>query len=80
MKIKEKLKELLINHGIFDTWADDILKIEQDSNQAMTGRWDDLVEDYPDVLINVLWVSTKYTAKKYVIEKCPSAWFLPALE
>ncbi len=43
----------------------------------MKERWGDAVEDYPPVMVNVLWVSVKHIAVEWIDRELPEAWFRP---
>lgn len=57
MTIQEKLAKMLFDRGMF---PDESTKIVDQlkalpQNEAMQGRWNDLVDGYPPALITVLW-------------------------
>jgi len=82
MTIKEKIKELLVNNGMFENQAEDVitLVVSDKTNEAMIGRWDDDVLDYPAIMLQILWSSTRRIAIKWIDDNLPSAWFRPMFE
>lgn len=74
MNFEEKIKELLFNHGMFENQANAVIKIMKE-DKAMVNRWNDDTGEYPDSVLNVLWLSVKAAALEYIDENCPLAWF-----
>lgn len=79
MTIEEKLVEILVSNGMFDTQAKEVLRnVKADKvNKPMRQRWNDALEDYPEILVNALWINTKQHALKWIDENAPQAWFRP---
>ena len=75
MTVEEKIKNMLIEHGLFPNQADDILVRFQmnEANEAMLGRWGEPADAYPEQLYLVLWYSVKQTALAWIDEHCPKA-------
>lgn len=79
MTFEDKLKAMLVERGLFDDQADEILALVKadEANKAMRGRWQDNIEEYPPQMIVVLWISVKDAALKWIDEHCPQASFRP---
>lgn len=79
MTLEEKLRQLLVEHGLFESQADAVIQSVKadDANEAMLGRWGDAVDDYPPQMLAMLWLSTKRHALSYIDANLPLAWFRP---
>lgn len=79
MTFEDKLKELLVGNGLFDNQADEVVIIVKNApeNDIMAQRWNDRVEDYPPMMVNILWFTAKRHALEYIDANCPQAWFRP---
>ena len=77
--IEEKLKQMLIDKGLFEDMAEEIMQQVKadDINAVMTNRWGEPVEGYPGSVLAVLWISTRDTALEWIDENLPNAWFRP---
>ena len=80
MTVYEKMLKLLIDNGMFESQAREVLKIVAAEQQERGNRWVDDEKDYPAGLYNVLWLSVKRTALKWLNENAPQAWFKPMFE
>lgn len=79
MTIEERLIEMCVDCGMFDTQAKEVLdRVKADKvNEPMKQRWNDAPEDYPEILFNVIWINTKQHALEWIDENLPQAWFRP---
>ena len=79
MTIEEKLVEMLIENGMFDTQAKEVMELikSDEANETMQGRWRDAPGDYPEVMLAVLWLSTRIKALEWIDENVPQAWYRP---
>ena len=79
MTIEDKIKEMLIEHGLFDNQAAEIIEAMKvdEINEPMEHRWTDKVDDYPPQMLTILWAGAKYQALEYIDANCPEAWFRP---
>lgn len=79
MTIEEKLVEMLVNDGMFDTQANQVMERVKSNkiNEAMIGCWGDATEGYPETLFMPLWASTKDHALEWIDENLPQAFFRP---
>ena len=79
MTFEDKVKEMLVENGMFDNMADAVLEAVKtdEANEAMADRWQDDIESYPSVMLAVLWVSTERHAVEWIDANLPMAWFRP---
>jgi len=79
MNFEDKMKDLLIQNGMFGSQADEVIAEAKVANccESMMGRWGDDVSGYPEMMVNVLWLSVKTVALKWLEENAPEAWFKP---
>ena len=82
MTFKEKMVELLHGQGMFQSQAEAVVElvIADPANEAMKGRWNEDIAGYPPEIVAVLWLSTKHTAREWIAENCPRAWFRPLFD
>lgn len=84
MTTKEKLIQILIDNGLFESQAEEVMEIaipELNSlieNYSIT--WNRPSEEYPDVIYNILFNSMKPTVLKWIEENKPQAWFKPMFQ
>ena len=76
MTIEENLIEMLVNDGMDDAQAKQVMeRVKADKiNDAM---WSHDIEDYPESLLDLLWLSTKGHALEWIDANLPLAWFRP---
>ena len=79
MTFEDKIKEMLVEHGMFENDAAAIVETMKadEVNEPMAHRWNDSVEDYPQSVLIILWASARATALEYIDANCPKAWFRP---
>jgi len=79
MTFEEAVKNMLYNCGMFERQAEAVSKAMKadEANAAMKDRWNDNIEDYPPVMMALMWMSAKQHALQYIDENCPNAWFRP---
>lgn len=76
MTFEEELKRLLTDNGMFDSQeASEIMETVKRQDKVMLHRWSADISGYPDTVINVLWLSVRQEALKYIDANCPLAWF-----
>lgn len=75
MTIEEKVKEMLLDCGLFPDQAQEIVEKAKAEIEEMTNRWDEAVEDYPPVFLAALWFPVKKHALAWVDENAPNARF-----
>lgn len=77
--IETVIKEKLINNGLFSQGADMVIanmKASQ-NNAAMSFRWGDYPEDYPEIIMNLVWFAAKKEALKWIDQNRPQHWSRP---
>lgn len=79
MTIRKKLLTMLGEHGLFETQAQEVLTsyTESELGDAMKGRLDDEVSDYPESVLTVTWLGVKSTTTKWMDANCPEHWARP---
>ena len=88
MTIKEYMKQQLVNRGMFEEQADEVIKtiIEDSTNnensivKGMADRWNHQTDEYPSVMLNILFMSIKKFVLDWIIKIKPEAWFKPLFE
>lgn len=77
MSFKQWILNQLTDRGMFDDQAATVFEAFKNDNQneAMLLRWNDLVDDYPVSMRAVLLLGIKTFALKWIDENCPQAWF-----
>lgn len=82
MTFKEKALEMLTANGMFDDEAAEVFEriVADGANAAMQGRWNDDVSGYPEMMVNVLWLTVKTNAAEWIAEHRPLAWYRPLFE
>lgn len=77
--VEGKLQETLYKHGLFEDEAAAVVnRLKQAPHmEMMQGRWQEPIENYPAVLMNVLWVAVKTEAVKWIDENKPQHWARP---
>lgn len=78
MNIREKLTQMGVEHGLFESSAKEIMesviKEDFDTNMLMGPRWDDDYNDYPESMICVLWITFKRHALVWLNKNQPQHW------
>lgn len=84
MTIANSLIEKLIQNGMSETQAKEVLEV---SNPSLNELIDDYSLDlnqsassYPIVIINILFASIKPIALKWIEDNKPQAWFKPMFQ
>ena len=85
MTIKERLKKILVDCGMADDQADEVLKeaiprIESLTPRDYVIRWDEPSTAYPDSFYDIMWLTLSVEALKWIDKNCPLAWFRPMFE
>ena len=70
----------LVSRGMFDKQADAVLESLALAPDPMQGRWNDCIDDYPDVVLNAVSLSLDAHAVKWIEENLPNAWFKPMFQ
>jgi hypothetical protein len=78
MTIKETLFGRCLGSGLFESQAEPILQMTYDEgDNELKSRWNDNADDYPDILINILWVAVCRNAVIWIDKNCPKHWARP---
>ena len=79
MTIEDKIREMLVEHGMFENDAAAVVETMKadEANEPMAHRWNDNIEDYPPSILVVLWMEARNVALEYIDANCPKAWFRP---
>lgn len=74
-----KLFNALLEHGMMEVQAYAVMEmfLDGEKDSAMSQRWLDDPEGYPDVIYNLQWRLLTTYALKYVDEYTPKAWYRP---
>jgi hypothetical protein len=82
MTFAQTLIQKLEDMGLWPKEASAILDAAKlaPASKPMTGRWDDPVENYPPVMLNVVWFTVKSTAKKWLAQHAPLHWARPMFD
>jgi len=84
MTTREKLKKMLTDNGMADGQADAVLKEAIPRIEAsMAGykiTWNEPADGYPETVFNALWLHLCETAREWIAENAPRAWFRPIFD
>lgn len=74
MTFEEKLKALLVEHGMFERQAQVIVDRMKAHEWNAEVRWNDQVEHNPLSMLAILWSRAQKEALAYIDEVCPKAF------
>lgn len=79
MTFDEKMREMLVERGMTDNHALEIIGVAKAAEElaSMKDRWDDDTGDYPEFLLNVLWMNVKILVLKWIDTNHPEYWYRP---
>lgn len=79
MTFEQKLTKMLSERGMFEEQCIAVMEqVKADKvNESMATRWEDAADDYPAIMLTVLWLSVKDHALAYIDANLPLAWFRP---
>ena len=82
MNVQDKLLSMLIERGMFESQANDVIELVKVSGKAgsMRDNWLKDIDGYPEIVVSVLWAITKDIAIKWVEDNKPDAWFKGLLQ
>lgn len=96
MTVKQKLEDMLIQRGMSNQQAEEVLKLAlPEINKSMEEpyelpsgstvqpyaiSWETRCDDYPDVIYGIWFSIMNPIAVKWIKENKPQAWFLPVFE
>lgn len=77
--IENYLLAMLQERGMFESQAQAVLDMVKTApeNQAMQGRWSESTDAYPEIIIKMMWISTKDKALEWIDQNLPRAWYRP---
>jgi hypothetical protein len=83
MRFIEELKGMLLNNGLADSQAQDILEkfvaqAENDTKKVLSSSKDK--GDYPLMVYSLVWVDVKRFVLLWARDNCPMAWWLPVFD
>lgn len=82
MTVEEKMIQLLVNKGMFESQAKQVLesaKIHKLFKETDT-KWDSPSSGYPDSCLVVISMSIDMIALEWIDRNCPKAWFRPMFD
>jgi hypothetical protein len=79
MKFIEELEVMLLNNGLADSQAQDVLEkfvaqAENDTKKVLSSSKDK--GDYPLMVYSLVWVDVKGFVLLWAKDNCPMAWWL----
>lgn len=81
MTFYEKMIDMLKQHGMFESHAKEALEPLVNNPEfaasTMIGRWNDSIDEYPPVILNVLWIDVRDGVLKWIEENLPEAFYKP---
>lgn len=77
MTFEMKMRRLLEDNGLFDKQINTVIDLAKESLSDMKGRWGDEINEYPNTMTNIVWISVKQVAIKWIEKELPQAWFKP---
>ena len=77
MTMKDKMKALLMQNGMFESEAEQVMEMAKNDTRLadMKSRWNDDIEGYPPQLLNVVWFSVKRNALLWIDANIPQAYY-----
>ena len=71
----------MVSRGMFQSQAEEIFAIVKDEIEELVPdynfTWDRPAEEYPEAMYNILWITVKSEALKWIEKNKPMAWFKP---
>lgn len=84
MTAREKLEQMLVNNGMFESQAKNVMEIAiPELNNILDDykfTFDRPASEYPNVIYNILFLHIKPIALKWIEENVPMAWFKPMFQ
>ncbi len=84
MTIKEKLQNMLVSKGMFDSQAKEVIELAipelNDLCNDYNINFDGCSSTYPNAIYNILFLAIKPIALNWIEEKQPFAWYKPIFE
>lgn len=84
MTTKEKLKDMLVQNGMFESQAEKVLEIAIPKIEAATPEyrvtWNRPANEYPESVYKIMWTYARAAAKDWIAENAPKAWYRPIFD
>lgn len=84
MTTREKLEDMLINCGMFDSQAKEVIDISIPELDEVAGNYritfDRPANEYPEPIFDILFLHIKPIALKWIKQNKPEAWFKGVFE
>jgi len=83
MTVEKKFIIKLTAYGMFESHALEVMAAAKKDIKLLVDysvTWDDSSSAYPEVIYNVLWPVIKSTARRWLEENLPLAWYRPMFE
>ncbi len=82
MTARDEMCARLESCGMSAVQASTIMEQAKNAEElgAMRERWNDPIDDYPAVLLDVTWRSVCEVARDWVAEHVPNAWYRSILD
>lgn len=84
MNTREKFESMLVANGMFESQAKQVMDVAIPELDNMFSdykfTWNRPAEEYADVIYNIVYMSLKPIALKWIEENAPLAWFKPMFE
>jgi hypothetical protein len=81
MTFAEKMKALMVEHGMWEDDTQTVMDIvTANTENSMYGRWNDEIDDYPPQMIPAVWLGVKYAAYQWLDANKPNAWYKPVFK
>lgn len=79
MNFKTKLIEMLVANGLSDRQAEKVMDalMSQPRTETTFNHWEDNVDAYPPVMLQVLWAGAKRQAIIFIEKEIPEHWAKP---
>ena len=81
MTVKEKLQEMLVKNGMFESQAKEVMVLAMPELSNLVDDYDitfdSSSDDYPAIIYKVLFLALKPIALKWIEENLPNAWYKP---
>lgn len=84
MTVREKFQQMLIERGMFDTQANEVMDLAIPEIQSMFDDYqitfNSPADQYPSMIYGLIFLAIKPIALKWIEENKPMAWFKPMFE
>ncbi len=81
MTTREKLKKMLVDKGMFEDQAEEVMEMAIPKIEELTPgyriTWDRPADEYPAPLYSIFWLTLKEVAIKWIDANVPKAWYRP---